>query len=382
MKFLCLALAGLGFAVFWGLLRKPGHRTLCLALLGASSFLLIDRHSGLLLLGLSLLAFPFGRSLAKAESHRTALLWSAVLFCAFPLGFFKYGPGILVRYDKAYIPLGISFYTFRLLHYLVECHRKTLPRHGLASFLAYMCFLPILISGPIERFPPFLEQCGTAAFRWDRCSEGLQRILRGLFRKLAADMLLAPLIPAPYWLDAHGLDLPWYRLVLLGFLRFLHTYLDFSGYTDIALGLGLLFGIRLMENFNNPLATLNPAAFWRTWHISLSTLARDYVYFPLLALTRVTWFPLLASMLAIGLWHGANRGWILWGLHHGCGLVLWQSFHQATRHSERWQRIRQSPAWKLCSWFLLFGFVSLAYLLTLPTRNSLSLYLRALGFSP
>ncbi len=151
----------------------------------------------------------------------------------------------------------------------------------------------------------------------------------------------------------------------------------------MVLGTSRLFGFRLMENFNFPLLRPNLAEFWRAWHISLSSWARDYVYFPLMARYRMTGAALIATMLMIGIWHGPKPGWALWGLHHGLGLVLLSHYHRWVGGKSSIQRIRATIAWKFIGIAGVWWYVSLGFALTFDPRSvfsSLKLYLKVVTF--
>lgn len=282
------------------------------------------------------------------------------------------------------VPLGISYYTFKNVHYLIECSRGGFKNSSFHEYLAYIFFFPMFAAGPIERFNNFSKQIRHIVFSWSDISTGIERIIIGLVKKvLIADFFLHAMLPPADLMYNGAQTLEWY-LVLFGcFIKFLITYFDFSGYTDMVLGTARLFGFRLMENFNFPLLRPNLAEFWRAWHISLSSWARDYIYFPILARYRITGMALIATMLMIGIWHGPKPGWALWGLHHGLGLVLLSNFHRWVVGKSSIQWLRAKIVWKFVGIASVWWYVSLGYALTFDAGSvlsSLRLYLKIITF--
>jgi alginate O-acetyltransferase complex protein AlgI len=222
-------------------------------------------------------------------------------------------------------PLAISFFTFEFVHYLFEVRRGGDPIRSPLKFLLFAIHFPSLVAGPIKRYTQFIPELEAAASRsprWEDFSEGLRRIALGVVKKVViADTLT-------FWIDKtypvlgdEGLFIRWCFLLALGF----RILLDFSGYTDLAIGCSRLIGIRLPENFNWPYLARNVQEFWQRWHISLSSWIRDYVYIPLGG-SRVGWPRRLANGLVAfalcGLWHGPAWNFIVWGLYHGVGLAV------------------------------------------------------------
>lgn len=201
------------------------------------------------------------------------------------------------------VPLGISFFTFKLLHYLIDAWWGKKPRGSYVDFLAYMLFFQILPSGPVERWPNFLNQSRElAGFRWTYVTEGAYRILIGLCKKLVLADLLA--------IYAGGLQVQGQTTIgywLAAYAYALQIYFDFSGYSDIAIGSGRLFGYRIAENFNNPYFKRNISLFWKNWHMSLTSWFRDYIFIPLGG-SRVPFYRIVLNtfimMMVTGLWHG------------------------------------------------------------------------------
>jgi D-alanyl-lipoteichoic acid acyltransferase DltB (MBOAT superfamily) len=219
---------------------------------------------------------------------------------------------------KVILPIGISFYTFQALSYSIDVYKKRIePTKDIVAFFAFIGFFPLLVAGPIERAKNMLPQfCQKRVFDYDKAADGMRQILWGLFKKIVIADNCAIYVNKIFesYLGQTGSTL------LLGAIFFaFQIYCDFSGYSDIAIGTGRLFGISAMRNFNFPYFSRDIAEFWRRWHISLTTWFRDYVYIPLGG-SRVSKSKIVRNTFVIfllsGLWHGANWTFLAWGLFH------------------------------------------------------------------
>jgi D-alanyl-lipoteichoic acid acyltransferase DltB (MBOAT superfamily) len=222
------------------------------------------------------------------------------------------------------VPVGISFYIFQVVSYSIDVYRgdKTAERH-LGFFALYVAFFPRLLAGPIERAKQFLSQLHEVRqWDWEKATNGFKLMVWGLFKKVVVADRLAAFVDVVFNNPAQY-DGP--SLALSLFLYSFQIYCDFSGYTDIAIGISLVFGLKLMDNFDRPYTSRSIAEFWRRWHISLSTWLRDYLYIPLggnrVSAARL-YVNLVAVFLICGLWHGASWTFITWGLIHGFYLVF------------------------------------------------------------
>ena len=227
------------------------------------------------------------------------------------------------------LPIGISFYTFHTISYIVDSYRGVIrPTRNLFEFAAFVSLFSQLVAGPIVRFRQLeqdLENLGKAdRTRW--ISVGVSFFIVGLVEKqLIADSLAAWVAPA--FADVSSLSSAGAWSAILGYT--FQLYFDFSGYSSMAVGLGYLFGLRIPQNFNSPYKALDPSDFWRRWHISLSSCLRDYVYIPLGGSRRGvghTYANLMITMLIGGLWHGANWTFVFWGFYHGALLAVHRRF--------------------------------------------------------
>jgi D-alanyl-lipoteichoic acid acyltransferase DltB (MBOAT superfamily) len=284
-----------------------------------------------LLLGTALLDFFLARAIAASEDagRRRALLMLSVVANLGVLGFFKYARffadtahgllGVLGVHLPApaftiLLPAGISFYTFQSMSYTIDVYRGELAaRRKPEEFLAAVSFFPHLVAGPIIRASVLLPQFERMEpLRWEWVQRGYLLVAVGLFKKTVAD-LLAPAADAVFGGAGPLSALEGWT----GALAFTgQIYADFSGYTDIAIGVALLLGFVLPPNFALPYLATSPIDFWHRWHLSLSTWLRDYLYIPLGG-RNGRYRNLLLTMLLGGLWHGANWTFVLWGAYHG-----------------------------------------------------------------
>lgn len=297
-----------------------------------------------LLLASTLLDFHVGKAMASAEDPRrrkrlllTSLFGNLGLLAVFKYtGFFARalndlvgaaGGGFDVPIPQILLPVGISFYTFQTLSYTIDLYRRQITvERDFVTFALYVAFFPQLVAGPIERAGNLLPQLGEERRNPDRSDtmSGITRILWGLLKKVVFADWLAVYVNDVFGRvgQAHPLEL----LLAINAFAF-QIYLDFSAYSDIAIGLARLLGVRLMENFRWPYLARNIGEFWRRWHISLSTWLRDYLYIPLggsRAGAGKTLRNFLVVMFLGGLWHGAAYTFVLWGLWIGVALVLHQ----------------------------------------------------------
>ncbi len=329
-------------AIYYGLVPRGWLRTRKGVLLLASYAFYVSWNPifVLLLLASTLLDFCLGLAMGRAarSAVRRVLVTVSLMGNLGLLAVFKYG-GFLTETVGALlaaeppegalwllhltVPLGISFYTFQTLSYSIDVYRgERAPERNLLDFALYVSFFPQLLAGPIVRAGELLPQLATLRPpRAEDVERGLARIGAGLFKKVVlADTLAAYVDPV---FAAPG-DAPGGNVLLAAYAYAFQIYFDFSGYCDIAIGLGVLFGIRLPENFRRPYRAASIREFWQRWHITLSSWLRDYLYIPLggnrRGATR-TAANLMVTMLLGGLWHGAAWHFVVWGGYHGLLLL-------------------------------------------------------------
>ena len=291
----------------------------------------------------SLTSYASGWGMERLEGQRQKQRWvcgTNIVFNLLILGVFKYYNFFVDNIDllcqhvgfhfdwvtlKVILPVGISFYTFQALSYSIDVYRKSIrPTHDIVEFFAYISFFPQLVAGPIERATNLLPQFQKKRqFDYGLAVDGCRQMLWGFAKKLIIADNCATIVNDNWHLYA---TLPAVSLFLLGVLFTFQIYCDFSGYSDIAIGCGKLFGIRLMRNFNYPYFSRSIPEFWRRWHISLTTWFRDYIYFPLGG-SRCSKSKTIRNVFVVwgvsGLWHGANWTFVCWGLYHATLLAIY-----------------------------------------------------------
>jgi len=226
--------------------------------------------------------------------------------------------------DPIHLPLGISFFTFHALSYVIDVYRRAAPaQRNFVNFALYIMFFPQLVAGPIIRYHDIAEQLTDRRSRIDTFASGLERFIIGLGKKILIANPLGEIADRAFSIPPGDLSMPasWLGIICYAF----QIYFDFSGYSDMAIGLGRLFGFEILENFNYPYIATTMRQFWRRWHISLSNWFRDYLYIPLggnrLGPIR-TYQNLLIVFLLCGLWHGASWNFVIWGVLHGGFLAI------------------------------------------------------------
>lgn len=316
------------------------------------------------------------------QVHKKRWLWVSVAFNLGLLGFFKYYNFFAQSWVDAFawaghrmdlwavqivLPVGISFYTFQTMSYSLDVyHGKLKPTSNFVDFAAFVSFFPQLVAGPIERASNLLPQIQQKrTFSANVALAGFELILLGFFKKVViADSLAGPVseIFQTYQVQDGG-------TLILGVIFFaIQIYCDFSGYSDIAVGVAALFGFGLMRNFDHPYFSTGIAEFWRKWHISLSTWFRDYLYVPMggsrVSLSKAI-FNVWVVFLVSGLWHGANWTFLAWGFIHG--LYFIPSFIRRKRFNDSQPQVapRAILVTKLTSWIKMlftFALVCLAWI--------------------
>ena len=290
-----------------------------------------------LLIIATLIFFYLGKAIsgAKTEKQGYWLTFAGVALGVGTLLYFKYFNFFIESFASLFnavglqtnlhtfniiMPLGISFFTFRLLSYIIDIYRgKGEPTNDIIAFGAYVAFFPCLLSGPIDR-PAFIKQLqAKREFNYEQAVDGCRQILWGLFKKVVVADNCATYVDK-VWGDIGGQTGS--TLVLAAVLYSFQMYADFSGYSDMAIGVGKLIGLRIAKNFNYPFFALNVADFWRRWHMSLTSWLTDYVFMPLNIRFR-DWgnagmiLAIIINMVVVGMWHGANWTFAVFGLYHG-----------------------------------------------------------------
>ncbi|MBI3165842.1 MAG: MBOAT family protein [Chloroflexi bacterium] len=323
------------------LFSAPRYRA-AIVLAASLVFLAAGAKTASLWLG-AILVSGYGLGLAIAKTKDTGKsaiqwLWLGIGINLIILSFFKFITAFgregllwlhtpkdwLTPITSLAVPLGLSYVTFQMIAYLVDVWKGTIPaERNFVAFATYLLFFPKLVSGPITRYKPFASQALEPAASAEDIADGIRRLLSGFIKRTLIANQLALAANAVFNLPTANVEPKFAWLALIAYT--LQIFFDFSGYTDMALGLGLMIGIRLPENFNFPYLAQSVSDFWRRWHITLSTWFREYVFYPL-ERKRFKWMGqqinILIVFLLTGLWHGFKPTFIVWGLIHGIALAM------------------------------------------------------------
>jgi alginate O-acetyltransferase complex protein AlgI len=368
------------FVVVYTLYRLVPHRGQNWLLLVASYYFYAawDYRFLALLAGSTIVDYTCGRVLAVMtdQRRRRLVMWLSIGFNLTMLGFFKYFNFFADNLASLFaavgwhadfvtlrvlLPIGISFYTFVTMSYVIDVYRRDIePTRNFVDFAVFVAYFPHLVAGPILRATTLLPQIARPRrITADQIREGLWLIAWGFFQKIFVADNLAPLASHVFTPGAQATGVN----VLLGTYAFaFQIYGDFAGYSNIARGTSKLMGIELIENFRFPYLVLTPQEFWRNWHISLSTWLRDYLYIPLGGNRGTEWQTrrnLLITMLLGGLWHGAAWTFILWGLYQGLLLILYRPFEPAFAALKQ----RGPTALRILAWFVMFHLTCYGWLI-------------------
>ena len=282
---------------------------------------------------LSILAnYGAGLLMEKYPERKKTVLTLAVIYNLAVLFVFKYlnfaadtinsifGTNIAIA--RIALPIGISFYTFQIMSYVIDVYRgKCAAQRNVLSLALYISLFPQLIAGPIVRYVDIEKQIRNRQTTVDGLYEGFLRFATGFAKKILIADQLAPLVNTVFSGSYASMSLHWVGAIAYT----LQIFFDFSGYSDMAIGLGKIFGFDFLENFDYPYIARSVKEFWRRWHISLSSWFRDYLYIPLGGNRKGkarTYLNLLIVFLATGLWHGASFTFVIWGLYHGLFLII------------------------------------------------------------
>ena len=292
-----------------------------------------------LFIAVTLWNYFFGLKIAQAEFKSTTAkryLAAGITGNLLTLAYFKYANFGVVTVNavmtelgldpwlvtNVILPIGISFYIFQAISYIIDVYRKdTPPTENLIDFAAFIALFPQLIAGPVLRYKDIADQFTHRTHSLEKFSLGVQRFMLGFIKKVFIADSIAPLVDNGFALEDPTTADAW--LSILAYSA--QLYFDFSGYADMAIGLGLMMGFRFCENFNQPYISQSITEFWRRWHISLSSWLRDYLYISLggnRGSKLKTYRNLLLTMLLGGFWHGANWTFIVWGAWHGGILAI------------------------------------------------------------
>ena len=287
-----------------------------------------------LMLGSVLLNYVSARFIAKYEKRKKTVLAINVVLNLGILGVFKYAVflvetvngmlGIGLPVPAITLPIGISFFTFQAMSYVIDVYRGIVDvQRKFHKVLLYISFFPQLIAGPIVKYRDICEQIDQRSADPKKTAEGLRRFVCGLGKKVLISNAMGNVVDIIFASESANVNAP---VAWLGAIAYMfQIYYDFSGYSDMAIGLGKMFGFDFEENFCYPYGSTSIKEFWRRWHISLSTWFKEYLYIPLGGNRKGKVRTCINKMIVFfctGLWHGANWTFVLWGIYHGCFLLL------------------------------------------------------------
>lgn len=342
-----------------------------LLLLAVANAVFYAAHpEGFLILFLSMSVLTFGIVHLMTRERFRWVFWIGIVLNVLNLIFFKYTLFLLDNLnllgfesswsnsfaDTILLPLGVSFYTFEFISYLIDVRRgDTKPTRSFVKFWVFVSMFPHLIAGPIMRgdeLIPQLDKLSEKRISWDSIKFGIYLFIIGIIKKIVIADQLSPIVKEYF---DKGSALTGTESWIAAYTFSFFIYNDFSAYTDMAIGLGILLGVRFADNFKSPYLSASPTEFWRRWHITLSRWIRDYIYIGLggsrkgLILTQIN---LLAAMLISGLWHGAKWTFVVWGGIHG----LLQVIHRLSLYLNRWSWIHKVRQTRIYRWIAIFIF--------------------------
>ena len=357
-----------------------------LLMICTSVLILVLAHSDnlIVLIPLTSLVYWTGKKLVTLPKERAfRLCVPVIIFLVIFLCFYKYsGLQLLLKRaivnivsahesENVLILVGVSYFSFKFIHFLIECYNKKIKNLDFLTFFNYILFFPSFFSGPVNRYNQFSEDINNSSLSIDYVG-GIRRIIEGLFKKVVLCGFLMPYKS----IELGNPSLTRTQVILGVYAYMLFLYFDFSGYTDMAIGTGRLVGINLPENFNNPFFKKNLQQFWANWHMSLTSWLTDYIYWPLARKTRniqtLRTRPILSANICIiltfavcGIWHGNTINFLFWGLYHGAGLSIFNFYTSFRRKhfSQKWKR-SVTPSWyaRVASTLLTFHFVAFGFL--------------------
>jgi len=299
--------------------------------------------------------FSLQATSGTAKAIKLAAFWLSMLTAICPLITFE-----LIEKPEIAVTLGLSYVAIKSVGALIDVFYAP-AKCSLRDLLFLNLFFPIYSSGPIERISSFNQSQFERRFHIERLIDGVGRILVGLFKAY----FLAGVLVGGYLDTAFGsvLSAPEnftsLQIFVFILLKFLFVYLNFAGYTDMAVGSALFFGLKVTENFNSPFLATNIQDFWNRWHISLSQFIKNYIYLRLAFIWRRPHLPLFVAFVLVGLWHQFSLPYFIWGVGHGGGLVLYTLAKRHVEKNARYQWLQKRMAFKMLAWLSTIFYVSL-----------------------
>ena len=360
------------FVLYWILASKCSIavRNMYLLAMSLCIYMMFNPYFLLVLVYVTAITYAGGLMFGNMSRRRTpSWLAGVIILALFPLLTFKYYNFIVSNLEtffpvklpqySYYVPMGISFFTFQAIGYVVDVYKSAVPaEHSLLQYTLFVCFFPQIVSGPISKASELLTQFqNTRSFSYPRARNGLRFFLWGAFLKtVLADRLC--MIVDIVFNNQHFMQMSSLNCLLGSIAYSLQIYCDFAGYTYMAIGASKLLGFELINNFRQPYFAKSITDFWRRWHISLSRWLRDYIYIPLggsrCSSLRNYW-NILVTFLVSGIWHGANWTFIIWGGYYGIVQVIEKRYG--------WHKLKQPLGfwYSLARIIIVFSLVNLAW---------------------
>ena len=387
--FLFLPITLLGFH----LLSKKGHYRLTVSWLVAASLFFYGWWNPIyiaLIVGSAIFNYTFGYLLLKRP--RKIFLYFGIIGNLGTLGYFKYANFFVdninfffdnnIILEQIILPLGISFFTFQQITFLVDTYSGKTKEYNFLQYCLFVTFFPQLISGPIVHHRKMMPQFAKRSINFlklENLAAGFTTFIIGLFKKVFLADNIAVFATPTFDASLYGMDLTFFEAWGAALAYTFQLYFDFSGYSDMALGLGLMFGVALPFNFLSPFKSKNISEFWRRWHMSLSALIRDYLYYPVsLLLTRYAinrnfgypslfflgiFIPTIFAFFWIGVWHGAGWQFILFGLLHGVYIVLYNLWIKIVTLIPQDKRIKKNNFTDFSGQLITFAAVVISFVI-------------------
>ena len=345
-------------------LRNERIRNLIILILSIGIFAYYSRNALTLFVLFICLTYLLGNLIHASKEKKDRKKWMilSVAFLVAILAYSKYIPGLItwwnglglyhLKYKSIIVITGISFLVFSAISYIVDIYRGDAEPGSFIDAALFLSFFPKFVSGPIVLWKDFRKELQKTSYPIDKISSGIDRIIIGFGKKLIiADTLGAHIA----FIRTNSSGVMDTRTVwLLAICYFFEIYYDFSGYSDIAIGLCRLFGFDVKENFNFPYISRSVTEFWRRWHISLGTWFKEYVYIPLGGnRTGNVYFNLFVVFLLTGIWHGANYTFVIWGLAHGAVML----FERAVKDKKWYKKIPSVVKWAFSMFFVFLAWI-------------------------
>ncbi|MEP1034417.1 MBOAT family O-acyltransferase [Ekhidna sp.] len=304
----------------------PRYQSLLISL---SGILLLAIHSPISILPLALTSILQYILITKVTNKRSSTILSIVII-VIVLASYKIAEAVNV-WSIAFV--GLSYYSFKQIHLAIENYKGTLPIFGFSEYTGFLFFAPTFVVGPINKFNEFIKDYNRLRWNPDLFSYGLERIVYGLVKVsfMANYLVNTKLNELIYYLNSSGSLKAALYTDIFAFVA--NSYLQFSGFSDVAIGLSALFGFRIIENFNYPFLARNISDFWNRWHISLSNWCMNYVFYPLLAKSRNALISILITMIVLGLWHEISMKYIVWASFQAGAIFIWNRYKKTTLHA-------------------------------------------------